>query len=149
MYLENGIVVAVDGENITVELDACSFCKSCAAREGCMVSDNPRKRTLIMKNSLGAHEGDLVSFSVEEKGVVLASLLLYLLPVVLLISGLFVGRQVRIFGVDSDITMTITAIIFLLISFSIIWIFSFYTRKNKNFIPVLHNIVDEAQSEGN
>ncbi len=92
MRTEHGTVSAVKDGMILVDSKAESFCAHCGAKDSCAaIDDDSRKRQIWMKNTAGAVIGDRVIFGIREEGVILSSLLLYLLPVICLAAGAAAG----------------------------------------------------------
>jgi len=144
MRIECGIVTDVKNDSVLVESAPETGCASCAARGSCMVGSEVKQRSIWMKNSIGAVKGDIVSFKIEERGVVIASLLLYLLPVLMLIAGALTGTELnKFFDLEKDLAAGIGGILGLVLSFILIRIFSFFTRSSDIFSPVLLEKSDE------
>jgi sigma-E factor negative regulatory protein RseC len=59
------------------------------------MSGGEKKRRIWIDNVLGAQQGDCVVFSIDEKDVVVSSLVLYLVPVVFLIAGAAMGASLH------------------------------------------------------
>lgn len=87
MHRECGRVTEIDGDKIKVESAPDAGCASCAARGTCITGSEQRVKVVWIENTIGARKGDTVDYKIEEKGVVLGALLLYLVPVLFLIAG--------------------------------------------------------------
>lgn len=151
MHLEKGHVKEVREGRALIECDPESECSGCAARHTCMASQNPKKRALWVENTIGAAEGEVVLFRIEETGVVWASLILYLFPVLCLIAGIAAGAgpgrdAAAGFGValGKDHAAGIGGIIGLVISFAVMFLMSGRISKKDIFRPVL---VEQAADE--
>lgn len=89
---EIGLVVAADEKNLWVRTRNKSSCDHCQTRDGCGVSLMERllgqKRDhFLLPNSIQAKAGDTVILSVDERSLIKASLLAYLLPLLLMALG--------------------------------------------------------------
>lgn len=96
MLREEGIVISVKGDRAEVEARPKSACGSCSARSGCgtslVASLFPRRRHgFIARNRVGARPGDRVFIGLDEADLQLASLMIYLLPLLGLIGGALSG----------------------------------------------------------
>ena len=145
MRVENGYVAKIDNGKVLVETAPDSGCSTCAAKGSCLVGNDPKVRAIWIDNTIGASIGDEVHFSLEEKGVVAASFLLYFLPVVLLVTGLLWGASL---GKNKNFDETLSAIIGgvsgLAVSFLIIWLFSLKNDKKSIFFPILIDVIEKS-----
>jgi len=138
MAVENGVVRTVEKRNVLVEIEPGAGCGSCEAKGACMMGTSGKSRTIWIENSLHADVGDRVSFKIEEKGVVLASIILYIFPVIMLVAGLVIGgRYSHLFGIDSDLASGVSGACGLAAAFIIIKIFSPRIKEKKAFLPIL------------
>lgn len=98
MIRETGRVVALKGDRVWVQTIRASACESCSARSGCgqrvlASASSGRANQILVNNHLNARVGDEVTVAIEESALLSASLLVYALPLVLMISGAVVGQQ--------------------------------------------------------
>ena len=96
MLREEGIVVAIRGDRAEVRARVKQACGSCAAKRGCGTSlvaslFPQRDHNFIARNPVGAKPGDRVFIGLEESDLQLASLMIYLLPLLGLIGGAVSG----------------------------------------------------------
>ncbi|TQV84048.1 SoxR reducing system RseC family protein [Exilibacterium tricleocarpae] len=100
MITETGRVVAVEKDSLWVETVKRSTCSSCAAEPGCGQSLLARwggnasyLRVLLQgRDAAGYRPGDQVRIGIAEDVVVKGSLLVYLLPLVALVLGSWLGQ---------------------------------------------------------
>lgn len=100
MIKEQAIVIALDtssnssGEmgpgRALVRVDRKSSCQACQMKAACgqkLVNESSQKRCIEFEvdNSVAALEGDLVTIAVPERSFLQASLIMYLMPLVLMI----------------------------------------------------------------
>lgn len=140
MRIEQGTVVQIEGGRVLVEANGETFCAACEARNSCLMDSASHKRHIWIDNTIGARNGDGVSFKIEEKGVVLSSMLLYLLPVVLLFSGaLFFGLAAPVWQwkYDSELLAVIGGFAGLLVYVIILKVLYPFIKKRNIFAPVL------------
>ncbi len=82
--LNRGKVISVEGTTARVELRLTS-CERCPLHGLCQ--PNANKMVIEVKDTVGVNKGDTVLVEVDPKGTWLASLLLFVLPVVAFIIG--------------------------------------------------------------
>lgn len=81
----NGIVQAVDGENVRVEITQTSACAACKARSMCMSAESQQK-IIDARMAEPMQVGDKVEVMVHERLAWKAVLLAYILPFVVMIA---------------------------------------------------------------
>ena len=96
MLEEKGIVLSVSGQTAEVAPESKAACGSCSAKAGCgtsLLADlfPQRKRALMASNPVHAQVGDRVVIGLDENALQLASLLIYLVPLLGLIGGAILG----------------------------------------------------------
>lgn len=90
--LEEGIVVNAGNGFIEIELTENDKCDDCSAKLFCNPSDQKSKK-LIIENNSDLQPGDHVSVSIMGKTLLNASMNLYLYPLIILISTIFLGTE--------------------------------------------------------
>jgi sigma-E factor negative regulatory protein RseC len=90
---EEGIVESISQRKAVVRIQKGAQCKNCSSREGCGVSGG-REMQIDLENELGAKVGDYVEISLPTRSLMKLSLLVYLLPVLALIVGAYLGRLI-------------------------------------------------------
>ncbi|WP_456404289.1 SoxR reducing system RseC family protein [Thiolapillus sp.] len=96
MLEEEGVVLSVSGSVAEVVAETKSSCGSCSAKSGCgtslLASLFPqRKRSFRANNTVSAKTGDRVIIGLDESALQIASLLVYLVPLLGLIGGAIIG----------------------------------------------------------
>lgn len=96
MIEENAHVVAVEGDSAWVETERRSSCGSCAAK-GCGTGAlskvlGARKQRMKVRNPVGARVGDSVVLGIEERALLLGSLMVYILPLIAMLGGGLLGE---------------------------------------------------------
>lgn len=95
MIKEQAIVIADDvaGDgHITVRVDRKSACESCQMKAGCgqkLVNDNSQKKCIEfeLNNEVNAQVGDRVTLAIPESSFMQASIVMYVIPLILMIVG--------------------------------------------------------------
>ncbi|RJX33877.1 MAG: hypothetical protein C4525_08395 [Desulfarculus sp.] len=90
---EEGRVVQTLGGLAQVETIQQEACKSCGARGACHTLGGDKKRIISALNQAQAQPGDRVLLSMPRKGVLGASFLVYMLPVIALLAGAALGKR--------------------------------------------------------
>ncbi|MCL2026037.1 MAG: SoxR reducing system RseC family protein [Leptospirales bacterium] len=140
MRTERGIVTDDAGGKVLVEfLESDRGCSSCSSSKSCPFSAGRDRNSIWLDNTIGAKKGDFVNFIIEEKHVVMASALVYLVPTVLLIGGAILGNAAAsVWALNKDVFTGIGGITGLLISVVIIKTVSpVFNKKKRIFQPVL------------
>jgi len=142
MHIECGTVIELNKGKILVESAPETGCSSCAAKGTCLTGGDSRKKRLWIENTLGASPGDMVSFRIEEKGVVLASVLLYLLPVIFLVGGAVAGAMLAPdMAMETESGSAVGGIAGIILAFIFIYVVSKIKRMKNLFSPVLLEIL--------
>lgn len=116
---ERGIVTEVKGNIIEVIINRKSACGGNCAQCGGCTAGGTMVRAL---NSQGAKKGDMVELELDERKVLKAAFLVYIIPLLIFVVSYFVSAAF----IKNNIICAATAFIFLLISF---FLLHFYDRK--------------------
>lgn len=111
MIEETGVVVSVAGDSAEIETRRQGACGSCSANGACGTSLLARylgRKPLLLRarNLPGAAPGDLVVVGVPEDGLMRASLVAYLVPLLGLIAGGIAGPVLYPGGGDGTAALT-------------------------------------------
>lgn len=125
LYEEGIVKEAHDGiaEIVISDLD---HCEECSAKVYCKPGSS-NERSLTVKDPFGVHPGDKVRVTIKGSKILSASFLLYGIPLIILIAGIFIGLQ--IFSFNKELFSTLLAIG--LISLYSLGLF-LYSKQNKN-----------------
>ncbi|MBN1637754.1 MAG: SoxR reducing system RseC family protein [Ignavibacteriales bacterium] len=124
-FIESGKVIKIDGKIVEVELNTTDACEECTAKIFCKPKSDGKK-TLTAVDEIGVSIGDKVKISLAGKIVFKMSFLLYGIPLILLVVGIFIG--LRIFADNASIELF--SFLFGL-SIMIIYYFVFYLLNKK------------------
>lgn len=134
-FYEEGIVKDVKDGLASVIVNESSACESCAAKVVCKTGDEDSK-ILTAKDPIGVHQGDKVRVAVKGKNILAASFLLYGLPLILFLAGIFAG--LNYFSSQKELWGTILG--FGLIAVYAV-ILSFLSNKNINKNKLIPEII--------
>lgn len=90
---EEGVVVQTRAGLAQVETTQQEACKSCGAQQACHALSGSKKRVVSAVNQVQAKTGDRVLLSMPRKGVLGATFLVYMVPVMALIAGAALGKR--------------------------------------------------------
>lgn len=114
---EYGEVVDIKDGIAFVKFHRSSACGRCGA---CGLLSTQNEIVVDMSNDLGASIGEYVSVEITMKKALKASAIAYIVPLVMLILGVFFGWLLSdVWGVfaNTDVTMALCGIIFAILSF--------------------------------
>lgn len=116
-------------------------CAQCNANEYCK-SDNLSERILLAKDPYGVMPGDQVQVVIKGSQILLASFLLYGLPLLLFIFGIFIGYN--LFNENKELLSTTLA--FAIMIFYIVFFLFFYKSVKSYSYPEI-KFVSKTQKE--
>ena len=147
MILENATVVAVESDALWVEAVQKSACGTCIAQKGCgtrvlskLTGKTSRVRVLASADHLQTLcPGQSVTIGIPEDVVVGASLLVYLLPLMGSLMGLWLMAPI------SDIASVLGATVGLFTGGALVSLHSRKTMNNPHLNPVLYEYCTDQQ----
>ena len=104
---EEGTVKQSKDGIATIVISDSENCKECTAKLYCKPG-NSNERSLTVKDSFGVFAGDRVRVSINGSQILRVSFLIYGIPLILVLAGLFIGMQV--FHINKEIYSTLFAI---------------------------------------
>lgn len=145
MIKEQGIIKDIKHEKAMVRVQQTSACAQCKSRGSCDVSK--REMLIEVKNDLQAKEGDLVEVSVPEGTVVKLSFLVYIMPIIALIIGAFLGAAI---AESSQTNPTLTSIfgggLCMGIAYYVLRKFNKRAESHKKYFPRMIRIVSNVDA---
>lgn len=137
---ETGLVVGIEGKNAKITIERKSACGSC---KGCRLgSSDETSMTIEVSNEVGASVGDLVAVDMESTNVLLAAFIMYGIPLLALLTGVFFSYGLsQIFNYSSDFIHMIWGILFTVISFFIIKMNEEKIKNSTKFKPTVSEVV--------
>jgi len=113
MATEKGIVIKIDSSTAWVKTTKTHACKGCAARGYCNVMGGGNEMEVEAINYAGAKVGEKVVISFETSPLLKATFMLYVLPVLFLMAGAFIGNKMApFFNFDASTLSVITGFLF-------------------------------------
>ncbi len=96
------------------------------------------------QNSIGAKVGDHVLYSVGAGSIIKAGLLLYLMPILAFIAGVVLGTYSAPHywpNANPDLITGIFGLVFLLLAFTALKLYSRFTTDKTNYMPQILRVV--------
>jgi sigma-E factor negative regulatory protein RseC len=141
METETGWVKELKDGNAVLQLKSKSKCSHCGAKMICGAG-NGVTRELIIPNSLLAKVGDQVEISYQESSRILSAFLVFIAPIILLITGYIFGFNRS----QSETIGAVWALIGLVVGFLILWLMNKILGKRRAFVPQMVRIVTNDQT---
>jgi sigma-E factor negative regulatory protein RseC len=114
MATEKGIVTKIDSTTAWVKTTKTDACEACSARNSCNAMGGGKEMEVEVINYAGAKVGDKVVLSFETSPLLKATFLIYVLPILVMIAGAFIGQKMApLFSFDPSILSAISAFLFL------------------------------------
>ena len=113
MATEKGVVVKIDATTAWITTTKTSACEGCAAKSSCTVLGGGKEMEVEAINDIGARVGQNVVVHFQTSPLLKATFLLYVLPILFLILGAFLGDQAAPhFAMDSSTGAVIVGLAF-------------------------------------
>jgi sigma-E factor negative regulatory protein RseC len=143
MAQEQGLIANIDNtgwaEVVTQRRDACG---DCGAGHSCMAFGGSSKMLVKALNRVGANKGDLVVIDLASGNVIQSAAILYIIPVLGLISGAIIGSTFDLAwpfkGTDASALFTFLG---LGLGFLVTVLLSRHLSKKRQFTPVITRIL--------
>ncbi|MFO7815890.1 MAG: SoxR reducing system RseC family protein [Halanaerobiales bacterium] len=149
---EEACVVNVDGDKAKVVVTRHSACSKC--NEDCILgldeSHGQDKVYVDVKNNKDAEIGDTVSIEIKDSSLVLGSIMIYLIPLLFLVVGYFVGANLSfLFGaLSQELTGILFSFLFLYISYHFTKKLDKKLSKNNKFQSEIIGIISKNNELG-
>lgn len=117
MTTEEGIVIRTDSDSAWVKVSKTAACGSCSVRSSCGVLGGGKEMEVEAMNRLGARVDDRVVLSFETSSLLKASFLLYVVPIIALITGAVLGEAAApFFALDPSTCSLLLASLFFVLA---------------------------------
>jgi sigma-E factor negative regulatory protein RseC len=97
MIKEEGVVTRATNELAWIKTVMPRACEACGASDGCEVLQSKEDLNFTVANTLNVHEGDRVLVGLQTGSLFFLTFVLYILPILFLIAGAFIGNAVASF----------------------------------------------------
>ena len=140
---EEGVVIDTYGEFAKVEAKRSASCEGCASKDTCKPNSNTSMIIEVI-NPINARVGDRICFEVEASALLKSTFVIYLMPVIFLLIGAWVGGEIsKIYPLfkREEILSVISGSLFFLVSVFILISLNRYFSKNKKYKPTIKEIL--------
>ncbi len=137
-----------EGNSAKIKVRKHTACKNCGAC-GFLTKTDAEEVILEASNPIGAKIGEVVKISAEGKKVLLASLIVYIIPVIALVAAMYIGQQVAISmgREDFELIGVIAGLVAMAGVFVGIRFLDKKIEESQQFKPVITEIVSEEEWE--
>jgi sigma-E factor negative regulatory protein RseC len=140
---EQGIIQEIKRHKAIVRIQQTSACAHCQSRASCDVSK--RDMLIEVSNDLLAKEGDWVEISVPEGTVLKLSLFIYIMPIMALLLGAFLGAAVApLLQLNSTVTSILGGGCCLGIAYFVLRKLNKKAESSKRYFPQMIRILPGA-----
>ncbi|MBI3599154.1 MAG: SoxR reducing system RseC family protein [Nitrospinae bacterium] len=140
---EEGIVIETYGEFAKVEAKRSLSCEGCVSKDMCKPGGGS---SMIVEalNPVGARAGDRVAFEISRGVLLKSSFILYLMPVIFILTGAWIGGEAASIYFQSSNKEAISAVsaaLFFILSIMVVVFLNRYFLKNVKYKPVIKEIL--------
>jgi sigma-E factor negative regulatory protein RseC len=121
MRTDTGIVISRQGDTVSVVVQSREACASCSLAQFCVSSKNPES-TVTAAAPLDVFPGDLVEISMDDSLILKVSAIMYGVPLVAFLAGVFSGYGLSLLAGLRDSVAVATPIVcgFVLLALGIV-----------------------------
>jgi len=142
MEEEIGTIVEVSGDQAVVEMETGEYCSHCAAKSACQPMGGTRRR-VVVNNIQVAQVGDRAALSYRAKSRIMAASLVFLLPVICLFLGYFLGN----FLFEGEGAKVISALVGLSIGFLVLRVLNTLMAGRSDLAPQIIRVEHRGRRE--
>lgn len=143
MEIEAGKIIRIINGKAIVEMETSGECQTCGAKQSCCAIGGSSKRQIeipLVNNRDKLQEGDQIMLSYQPQARLLSAFLVFMLPIIFLIVGYFIGLNVF----HTEGKAILIGLVGLLISFFVIWGLNKFVIREKNFLPQILKVQTEV-----
>lgn len=147
MIEETGVVASTEGDVAKVFVQRRGECEKCAATAICEPSLQQGMMEIEALNPLHAKVGQTVKVCIKPGVYLKGSMIVYGLPLVALIGGAILGKnigEIYFKKINSDLVAAILGFALLIIAFIIIKLWSKKTETKAEYKPIIEEIINSA-----
>lgn len=123
-----GVITAIENNNVTVEIHVESSCASCEAHGTCMSKDSKSREIKLTGIQRSFSVGQMVTIIGEQKGGLKAVLLAYFVPFLLVVLTLIIALELTN---DNEVISGLYSLLILVPYYGILWLIK--DRLSKSF----------------
>ena len=138
---ETGKVIKTNKNQATVQVELPEGCDSCEFSQFCSIDKNARE--IVCINTKGAKKGDIVLIGTKNKNFYIAIICNFILPLLLLISGVLIGKRIW----QTDLAGFFTGISIIILYFSVYFFLDKKFYKSGKLLPEILSIKDKQKEK--
>jgi len=136
-----GVVQEVNGQHAKIVMQRHSSCAGCNA---CKMGQEENKMSIEVINEVNAKIGDRVSIDMEDQDVLSAAFIVYMIPLIALLVGIFAGNQLLSnVGPYKDIYVALIGFVAMALTFLAIRKKEGSFKLSRKFHPVITEVLEE------
>ncbi len=144
MSTEEGTITKVAGDKAWVRTRRSSMCEGCKSSRVCFSLGGGEDMETEAANTIGGRVGDRILLKISSKSLWKISFILYMIPVIFLVSGAIVGQKIgeKYFpSLEPELCSLLSSILACALSYLIVRIFAKRVRGNRNYMPEIVKII--------
>ena len=139
MEREQGKVIRIVGGTAIVQMEAGSQCLTCSAKQACTALSGETVRQIEIPVVANIKVGDNITLSYRPQDKIISALLVFMLPVILLISGYFIGLKFF----ETENKAVLTSFLGLIFAFILIWGVNKFFIKDRSYLPTILKVKNQ------
>ena len=142
MSTEEGTITKVVEDKAWVKVRRSAMCDVCNCKSACSIIGTSEIMEAEALNTANGKEGDRVLVKIPSKSIWKISFILYMIPVIFLISGTIIGMKLaKNYSLKPELGALILGVIGCIFSYFLIKLFAKQVRKNKEYTPEVVKII--------
>ena len=147
MVTEEGIITGIVQRTAWVKTTRSKACDSCDSKDSCAEGGKSREMVVQVENSLNAKAGDRVVIGFDAAPMLKLSFMLYIFPVILLITGAVLGQQwAPAMDMDESAASILVGAACFALSFVVVRLFNNRFADKKEFKPFMVRFAREESA---
>ncbi|MFC2141276.1 SoxR reducing system RseC family protein [Acidobacteriota bacterium] len=142
MSTEEGTITKVVEDKAWVRVRRSAMCDVCNCKSACSIIGSSESMEAEALNTANGKEGDRVRIKIPSRALWKISFILYMIPVIFLISGIFIGMKLaKNYSLEPELGALLLGVVGCILSFFPIKLFAKQVRKNKEYTPEIIKII--------
>ncbi len=143
-----GTIIAREGELAVIKTSKRGICDGCAEQESCATDGAVDKKVaekVLARNGLGAGVGDLVEFELPGHTELKISLLVWIVPLIGVLTGAIVGSELHSqLGLNQDIATLLGLLLGGGLAFGVVMLVDKAARDDTKLVPEVKKVLPSA-----
>ncbi|UCH97536.1 MAG: SoxR reducing system RseC family protein [Candidatus Aminicenantes bacterium] len=145
MSTEEGTITKVSDNKAWVKVRRSAMCDACSCKSACSILGSGETMEAEALNTANGQIGDRVLLKIPTSALWKISFILYMVPVIFLISGVIIGMKLaRNYAVEPELGALLLGVTGCILSFFPIKLFSHHVRKNKEYTPEIVKVISTS-----